>query len=242
MRAMPATLTPALSQRVRVQTTCFLLALSADKALIEDKSLTEEAFLQLCEHLSNHLWLQGLLVVAGTCFLEDAGRCAVALLVAAGQIGWWLALVYMTAGGMVGDIGLYLVGRYGTDLLVRQRWINRARLEWMEEYFRNHAAKTVLVSRFLPGARTIAFLAAGVIRYPLPRYLALLFVTAAFQALVFLKLGEFIGKRLLPYLRDPLHRAVIVIGLVLAGILTHLTVAWLKRRHPRPLKPLNPEP
>ena len=211
--------------------------------------MTEEAFLQLCEHLSNHLWLQSLLVVAGTCFLEDAGRCAVALLVAAGQIGWWLALAGMTAGGMAGDIGLYLIGRYGTDFLVRQRWMDRARLEWMEEYFRNHAAKTVLASRFLPGARTLAFCAAGVIRYPFPRYLALLFIGALAQALLFLKIGDVIGDRILPYLRDPLHRAAIVAGLVLAGILTHLAVARIKRRRartmppePRPLSPLTPDP
>ncbi len=192
--------------------------------------MTEEAFLQLCEHLSNHLWLQSLLVVAGTCFLEDAGRCAVALLVAAGQIGWWLALASMTAGGMAGDIGLYLIGRYGTSFLVSQHWVDRARLEWMEEYFRNHAAKTVLVSRFLPGARTLAFCAAGIIRYPFPRYLLLLFITALTQALIFLKLGDFIGERILPYLRDPLNRAVIVIGLILAGILMHLGISCLKRR------------
>lgn len=192
--------------------------------------MTEEAFLQLCEHLSNHLWLQSLLVVAGTCFLEDAGRCAVALLVAAGQIGWWLALASMTAGGMAGDIGLYLIGRYGTSLLVSQRWVDRAQLEWMEEYFQNHAAKTVLASRFLPGARTLAFCAAGIIRYPFPRYLLLLFITALAQAFIFLKLGDFIGDRILPYLRDPLNRAAIVIGLILAGVLMHLGISCLKRR------------
>ncbi|MDD4102537.1 MAG: DedA family protein [Kiritimatiellae bacterium] len=199
--------------------------------------MTEEAFLQLCEHLSTHLWLQSLLVVAGTCFLEDAGRCAVALLVAAGQIGWWLALASMTAGGMAGDIGRYLIGRYGTSFLVSLRWVDRTRLEWMEEYFRNHAAKTVLASRFLPGARTLAFCAAGVIRYPFPRYLALLFIAALVQALIFLKLGAFIGDRILPYLRDPLNRTVIVIGLILTGVLMHLAVAWIKRRHVKKCSP-----
>lgn len=192
--------------------------------------MSEESFLQLCEHLSNHLWLQSLLVVTGTCFLEDAARCAVALLVAAKQISWWLALASMTVGGMVGDIGLYLIGRFGTSFLVRQRWVDRTRLTWMEEYFRNHAIKTVLVSRFLPGARTMAFSAAGVIRYPFGRYLLLLSIAAFVQALIFLKLGVFIGERILPYLREPLMRGVIVVGLILVGVLMHVGISCFRKR------------
>lgn len=53
--------------------------------------VNEATFLQLCEHLSDNLWLQGLLVAVGTCFLEDAGRCGVGLLVAAGHMEAWLA-------------------------------------------------------------------------------------------------------------------------------------------------------
>ena len=192
--------------------------------------MTEEAFLQLCEHLSNHLWLQSLLVVAGTCFLEDAARCGVGLLVASGHIGWWLALSSMTVGGMAGDIGLYLIGRYATSFLVRQRWVDLARLTWMEDYFKNHAVKTVFLSRFLPGARTITFSAAGVIRYPFGRFLLLLFVAAIVQALIFLKLGALIGEKILPYLRDPFMRTGIVAVILLVGLALHLAISRSRRR------------
>lgn len=192
--------------------------------------MSEETFLQLCEHLSNNLWLQSLLIIVGTCFIEDAARCAVALLVSAGQVGWTLALASMTAGGMAGDIGLYLIGRYGTALLVRLRWIDRARLEWMVEYFQNHAVKTVLISRFLPGARAPAFCGAGVSRYPFPRYLLLLFVAAFAQALIFLKLGVYIGDKLLPPLRNPITRGIVVGALFGVGVLMHLAVGLIKKR------------
>lgn len=192
--------------------------------------MTEEAFLQLCEHLSNHLWLQSLLVVAGTCFLEDAARCGVGLLVASGHIGWWLALSSMTVGGMAGDIGLYLIGRYATSFLVRQRWVDLARLTWMEDYFKNHAVKTVFLSRFLPGARTITFSAAGVIRYPFGRFLLLLFVAAIVQAFIFLKLGALIGEKILPYLRDPFMRTGIVAVILLVGLALHLAISRSRRR------------
>ena len=194
--------------------------------------MTEELFLQLCDHMSTNLWLQSLLIIVGTCFLEDAARCAVCLLVASSHVGWFLAFVSMTIGGMVGDIGLYLIGRYATAFLTRQRWIDIQRLLWMEDYFKNHSAKTIFIARFLPGARTIAFSAAGIVRYPFCRFLVWLFLAALVQALIFLKLGALIGDTILPYLKKPQTRAGIVAIIILCGIITHLIIMRRRRRNP----------
>jgi len=193
--------------------------------------VTDEAFIQLCEHLSDHLWLQALLVAVGTCFLEDAARCGVGLLAAAGHIGWWLAFVSMTVGGMAGDIGLYLIGRYATLFLIRRRWVDPARLDGMESYFKNHAIKTVFLSRFLPGARTLAYSAAGVIRYPLPRFILLLLIAAVAQSLLFLQLGSFIGNKILPHLRDTRTQfGLIAIIVLTGGLIHHVTTRRRKQR------------
>lgn len=181
----------------------------------------EELFGHILDHVSSNPWVQSLLVVASTCFIEDAARCWVALLVADGHIGWWLAFFSMTVGGMAGDLGLYLIGRYATLFLLRRRWVDQTRLVWMEGYFQNHAVKTILFSRFIPGARTVAFSAAGIIRYPLPRFLVLLFLAAMVQALLFLKLGTFIGKHLLPYLTDGRTSLAVIAVIVLGAVLTH---------------------
>lgn len=194
--------------------------------------MTEEVFLHMCEHLSNHLWLQSLLVIVGTSVLEDAARCAVCLLVATGHIGWWLALVSMTIGGMAGDIGLYLVGRYATAFLTRQRWMDITRLEWMKIYFENHAAKTIFVARFLPGVRMISYSAAGVVCYPFGRFLFFLLLASLIQALIFLQLGTLIGEKLLPFLRQPQTRALIIVGVILCGIVIHLIIRRRRRRNP----------
>ena len=192
--------------------------------------VNEATFLQLCEHLADHLWLQGLLVAVGTCFLEDAARCGVGLLVAAGHMGAWVALTGMFFGGISGDIGLYLTGRYATQFLLSRRWVDAARLTWMEEVFASHAIKTVVLSRFLPGARTVAYSAAGVVRYPFPRFLALLSAASLVQSLLFLWLGAFIGDRILPYLRQPRLRVALIAAVVLAGIAVHQTLARRRAR------------
>ena len=185
----------------------------------------EETFIQICGHLSNNPWLQGLLIASGTGFIEDPARCGVGLLVAAGHINWWLAFVTMTIGGMAGDIGLYVIGRYATQFLIRRRWVDAARLVWMETHFEHHACKTVVLARFLPGARTIAYVSAGAIRYPVPRFLLLLFFAALVQSLIFLQVSEFIAEYILPYLRDTRLRLGVFGLIVLLLVLGHRIVS-----------------
>lgn len=128
------------------------------------------------------------------------------------------------------DLGLYLIGRYATQFLLSRRWVDAARLSWMEEVFAGHAVKTVLLSRFLPGARTVAYSAAGAVRYPFPRFLALLSAASLVQSLLFLWLGAFIGDRILPYLRQPRLRVALIAAVVLAGLVVHQTLARRRAR------------
>ena len=196
--------------------------------------MTETFFAELCDHLSGQVWLQALLVTAGTCFLEDVARCGVSLLVATGHLGWWLAFLSMTAGGMAGDVGLYLIRRYATKLLYRWRWVDPLRLEWMEAYFKSHAVKTIFISRFLPGARTVTNTAAGAVRYPLPSFLVWLLVAAVVQALLFLQLGVLIGERILPYLEDPRLRMAVLGVTVLILVLAYRAFVCRRQRKPFP--------
>jgi len=198
--------------------------------------VTEETFIRICEQFSNQEWLQGLLVAVGTCFLEDAARCGVGLLVAAGHIGWWLAFVSMTIGGMAGDVGLYLIGRYATCFLIRWRWVDAAKLAWMETYFKNHAVKTVLISRFIPGARTLAYLSSGAIKYPFPRMLLLLLLAAVVQSLLFIELATFIGNTIMPYLRDTRTRVAFFVIFVLLIGLAHSILTRRNKRKPLQIK------
>lgn len=197
--------------------------------------MTEDVFIQICEQLSNHLWLQALLVIVGTCFLEDAARCGVGLLVAAGHIGWWIALVSMTLGGMVGDVGLYMIGRYATLFLLRWRWVDPARLESMKHYFERHAIKAVMIARFIPGARTIAYVSAGAIRYPLPRFLFLLLIAATIQSLIFLKISAFIAEKILPYLHNTRLQVAVFGVIVLVLLLAHHTITRRNKKKGVPL-------
>lgn len=195
----------------------------------------EEAFVTICEHLSNHVWLQALLVIVGVCFIEDPARCGVGLLVAAGHLNWWLAFVSMTLGGIVGDLGLYVIGRYALSFLVRRRWVDKARLEWMEAYFEHHAFKSVFFARFVPGARTLCYASAGAVQYPLLRFTGMLLVAACVQSLIFLQIAQFIADKILPYLGDRRLQAAVFGVILLAFVLGHHVLARRRKKKDTPL-------
>ena len=169
-------------------------------------------------------------MVAGTCFLEDAARCGIGLLVAAEYVGWWMAFVCMTLGGMISDMGLYFIGRYATMFLIHRRWVDATRLEGMKQYFQDHAVKAVMIARFIPGARTIAYVSAGAICYPIPRFLMLLLIAAMIQSLIFLKLAEFIAEKILPYLHNTKLQAAVFAVIVLILVLIHHTITRRNKR------------
>ena len=153
--------------------------------------------------LKGNRFLQLLLIIASSCFLEDPARCVIGPLVGADVIEWWFAILGMTLGGMVGDLGLYLIGRLGTAVLIRRRWLNRARLVWIKQTFRHHAVKAMLLARYLPGTRGVTYISAGVARYPFPKAVLLLFLAAFSQAVLFTIFGHFLGEAILPWMQKP---------------------------------------
>ena len=189
----------------------------------------EELFSQFCEHLSANQWLQSVLIIFGTCFVEDPARCTVSMLVATGELGWLFAFGNMVLGAMVGDVGLYLLGRYASRFIIRRRWFDHLQLQSMKSYYRNHAAKTVLLARFLPGARMLTFSAAGVIRFPFYRFVFWAFLAAALQACIFLKFGDMIPDPVIKILKDPRFSAAVFV--LTFGVMYAVCHLFSKRKH-----------
>ena len=197
----------------------------------------EELFSQFCEHLSANPWLQSVLIIFGSCFVEDPARCIVSMLVATGELGWLFAFGNMVVGAMAGDIGLYLIGRDASMFIIKRRWFDHLQLQSMKSYYRNHAAKTVLLARFLPGARMLTFSVAGVIRYSFGRFAFWTFCAAVIQAAIFLKFGEMIPDNVIRIMKNPRFSAVVF--LLTFGVMYAACHLFSKRK--RPIRPLQHE-
>jgi len=178
-----------------------------------------EAWLSnFCQLLTMNPWLQALVVIVFTCFIEDPARCAVVVMLAGGHItNWWLTFASMTIGGMAGDIGLYVIGRYAMHMLIRYRFADPERIDHIKAKYGDHVAWASFIARFLPGARTLVYVSTGSMKYPFGRFLFILFLAAALQAYLFLLAADFIAIHILPYLKNKVTQtilATILIGAV----------------------------
>jgi membrane protein DedA with SNARE-associated domain len=79
-------------------------------------------------------------------------------------------------GVLIGDVGLYWVGRHWGERVLAWRWVrlvlSREREETLMAAYRHHGVKIVLTARHVMGLRAAAFLTAGIARVPFGRFLA----------------------------------------------------------------------
>ena len=91
-----------------------------------------------------------------------------------GDLAWYLLVLCAAAGSFVGDNTAYWLGRKVgepvADRLFRGEE-GQSRLHWAERAVRSHGILLVVVGRFIPGGRTAATFAAGLLEMPYRRFL-----------------------------------------------------------------------
>lgn len=150
-------------------------------------------FWEFLKHLENHPWTLQVWVAGLATFIFENIVCAgIGVLVASGEMRIDIAFVGMTVGVFVGDILLYLPGRYAMHALRRTKWMqsNAHRLQYFEDFFSRHVGKTMFIIRFTPGIRTVALIAAGMLRVPLHSYALYSALSSAFQASLVIAIGR----------------------------------------------------
>lgn len=109
-------------------------------------------------------WLQAVAIVGGTFILEDATTILAAIDAASGGIAIWLALGSLYLGVVLGDLGLYGLGKLATSVPWLRRWVGEKRIRRGRAWLRKRPGRlirVVFVSRFLPGMRLPTYTACG---------------------------------------------------------------------------------
>ena len=121
-------------------------------------------------------------VVLATLVSEDLTCVAVGALVGQGRVGLALGAGACFLGIYVGDLLLFLAGRWFGRRAVRRaplKWfLTEERVERSSAWFQSRGAWVIFMSRFLPGARLPTYFAAGLLRTSLT-WFALWFALAA---------------------------------------------------------------
>jgi len=106
---------------------------------------------------------QLLLLALATFASEDLACIAAGALIASGKLGFIPGVLACMAGIFAGDLLLYLAGRSAGRPIVR-RLLAEERLERASRWLAGRGAAVVLLSRFTPGLRLPAYVAAGLLK------------------------------------------------------------------------------
>ena len=167
---------------------------------------------------------------------EEMPIVAAGILSHEGLARWWLALPVCVLGVLAGDVVLYWAGRrWGERLLgwrVVRHVLTRARAEWLEAAYREHAMKTVAMARHVTGLRAAAFLTAGIARVPFWKFILADAAAAAVTVPLAFGLAYFFTHQINAILAD-VHRVerwLALAGLVaVAGALIAYSVRGNRR-------------
>ncbi len=108
--------------------------------------------------------LQAILIILGTFVLEDGATVLSAMQVDTGQLAWWIALCSLYAGIILGDLGLYGLGRLASVVPWAKRFQPSERFRQSSEWLQPRLFRVVVISRFLPGMRLPTYTASGFLR------------------------------------------------------------------------------
>ncbi len=170
--------------------------------------------------------LQFATIVLGTFVLEDAATLLAAIAVAEGAMAVPLALAALYAGIVLGDLGLYGLGRLSSRIAPLERFVPRRKRLRGHEWLDGRVFSVVFISRFIPGARLPTYTACGFLRAdPRQFILAAVVATLIWTSLLF-EAALHIGTLLLPYLGA--WRWVGAIGFALVVILIGRTAVRLR--------------
>lgn len=114
------------------------------------------------------LFVIGFLIVVATFVSEDLACIGAGLLVAQGRLDYTSAVVACFIGIFVGDVVLYLAGRWlGAAALARAplRWlITPSQVRFAADWLQRRGLIVIVLSRFIPGTRLPTFFTAGSLR------------------------------------------------------------------------------
>ena len=163
--------------------------------------------------------MQGLAIVTGTFILEDGATVATAMAVQDGHVAMPVALLSLYLGIILGDIGLYGLGRLASAVPWFSRLIPEQRQFRGRDWLNRRVFKVVFVARFLPGVRLPTYTTCGFLHASFAKFvLAATGATLIWTSVLF-GLSVRVGAVLMAHLGAWrwVGVAVFLVAIVLAG-------------------------
>jgi len=177
------------------------------------------------------IWVILLLVLAMQTS-EDLTCIGAGLMVWKGVIGFFPAVFACWLGIVLGDTGLYLLGRiFGPPALKYPplKWmVKPAQVERQSKKAAKHMGRIVVASRFMPGARVPVYVGLGIIKADLKRFVLFLMIAGALWTPILVGLSALFGKTFMHWFESNQR-------LALLGLLGMVVFLWLLIKKVLPL-------
>ncbi|MHC4784691.1 MAG: DedA family protein [Planctomycetota bacterium] len=166
---------------------------------------------------------------------EDLVIIPAGILVGYGTLSPWQTALWAYAGVLCSDCLWYaLCSEYGTRLL-HKRWFKRTiharRLLEVKHHIEERGAWVVLMARFIPGSRTPAITAAGLLHLPFWKFVVATATGCLATVPLQLGLGFLIARGIGTVESADLVLAIIGVVILILAIL--LVLAWWRQHHTR---------
>jgi membrane protein DedA with SNARE-associated domain len=147
-------------------------------------------------------------------------------LVSTGQFNLHLVAISGAIGNLIGSLIAYAIGFYGRERFVRSfirkygRWIlvTEKELDHSEHLLNKYKDVVIIVSRIVPGVRTVISLPCGFAKLPLGRFIVLTFVGSLIWSYFLAWIGLVLGQNW-DTLGPIFHKAdALIIGLLVLGV------------------------
>lgn len=136
-----------------------------------------------------------------------------------GDIGFFGAMVFGTAGGVLAQLFVYWIGRYGGRPFLEKYGkfilIQSKHIDYAEDWFHKYGTGVIFTARFVPVVRHAISIPAGISRMPLGRFTVLTTLAVIPWTALFLSLGMALGDQwerideiAAPYIREILFGAL----------------------------------
>lgn len=156
------------------------------------------------------------------------------ILVSLGYLNFLPTFLLIFAADMVSDPGLYLIGRFGRNILQRLPFIKlpEARVKKLEEHYRNHPGKTILATKLSYGVSSLFLIVAGLSKMSWKTFLGYIASIDAVKSTLLLLVGYYFGRAALRFTRGylPYYAAALVVIIPLAYYF------FIKRREKKKLQ------
>ncbi len=185
-----------------------------------------------------HWWVVLWLIILATFISEDATVIAVGVLISAGTIDWGVGLIGCLTGIVVGDAGLWAIGRFAGRRALRlpvvREWVPESSLDRWGRWFDKHTIKAVFVARMAPGLRLPTYVAAGLLSKKTHGFLFWAALAAFVWTPMILVLAILLGPKVMGFFEGVLSGPVaLILSIVLIMLLVrviNMSLTWTGRR------------